>query len=231
MLQDAFPNQRRELVEHLREAGIIRTDRVARAFVAVPREEFVWPGTRRQAYVDSPLPLGATGQTISAPHMVAIMLEELRLAPGHTVLEVGTGSGYNAALIADIVAKQAETRGCVVTIERVHDLVPFAEANLARTSYADIVKVVWGDGTLGYPERSATPLYDRIVVTAAAPRIPTPLERQLRADGVLLAPVGGWEGQTLVRLTKTRNGRHRTEDLGGCIFVPLIGAEGFGGEA
>jgi protein-L-isoaspartate(D-aspartate) O-methyltransferase len=218
-------------VARLREAGLIRTNSVARAFGAVPREEFVWPDTLDQAYVDTPLPLGGTGQTISAPHMVAIMLEEMRLAPGHRVLEVGTGSGYNAALMADVVAKQAEPKGSVVTVERVQELVAFARANLARTSYADLVDVVWGDGTLGHPERGVMPLYDRIVVTAAAPRIPPALERQLRGDGLLLVPVGGWEGQTLIRLTKGRGGRSETEELGGCIFVPLIGAAGFGGEA
>ena len=214
--------ERERLVWKLEKEGILKTREIINAFLKVPRELFVWPGMEDQAYWDTPLPLGDTGQTISAPHMVAIMLEELRVKPGMKVLEIGTGSGYNAALIAELVGQEGE----VVSIERVKELVEFAKNNLKRAGYASIVKVVHGDGTLGYPPRSTEPIYDRIIVTAAAPRAPRYLILQLKENGILLAPIGPRSYQELTRITK-KGGQIYEEKLGGCIFVPLIGEDGY----
>lgn len=224
-----YAEQRRRLVESLVAEGIIRSPEVRRAMLRVPREEFVWPHLRSQAYIDAPLPLGETGQTISAPHMVAIMLEELRLAEGLRVLEIGAGSGYNAALLAEIVSPTGRRNpvGRVVSVERVPDLVEFARSNLERTGYADRVEVVMGDGTLGWPSRSETPSYDRIVVTAAAPKIPHYLKCQLKPGGIIVIPVGDLATQTLIRAIKEPDGRLVTEDRGGCVFVPLVGDNGY----
>ena len=219
-----FSEARRRLVENLKREGIIRSLEVEAAMLEVPRELFVWPGYEEDAYADAPLPLGSTGQTISAPHMVAIMLEELRLKPGHVVLEVGSGSGYNAALIAEIV----KPGGRVVTVERVPELADFARGNLERAGYeAPLVKVVLGDGSLGYPPREHREIYDRIVVAAAAPRVPEPLLAQLKKEGVLLVPIGPPGYQDLLRVAKTKSGGILEEHLGGCVFVPLMGEYGY----
>jgi len=217
-----FDKERERLVRRLEREGILKTSEVVRAFLKVPRELFVWPGMEDQAYWDTPLPLGDTGQTISAPHMVAIMLEELKVKPNMKVLEIGTGSGYNAALIAELVGPKGE----VITIERVQELVEFAKKNIERAGYASIVKVIHGDGTLGYPPKSTEAIYDRIIVTAAAPRVPKYLLLQLKEEGILLAPVGPPGYQELTRITK-RGGQLHEERLGGCVFVPLIGEDGY----
>ena len=217
-----FDKERERLVRRLEREGILKTSEVVRAFLKVPRELFVWPGMEDQAYWDTPLPLGDTGQTISAPHMVAIMLEELKVKPNMKVLEIGTGSGYNAALIAELVGPKGE----VITIERVQELVEFAKKNIERAGYASIVKVIHGDGTLGYPPKSTEAIYDRIIVTAAAPRVPKHLLLQLKEEGILLAPVGPPGYQELTRITK-RGGQLHEERLGGCVFVPLIGEDGY----
>jgi len=213
---------RASLVESLKRQGIIRSRRVEEAMLRVPRELFVWPGTEDRAYDDVPLPLGGTGQTISAPHMVAIMLEELGVREGDSVLEVGSGSGYNAALLAELAGRE----GSVVSVERLPGLVEFARRNLARAGYADRVSVVLGDGSIGYPPRLARPLYDRIVVTASAPRIPHYLQAQLREGGVLLIPIGPPGYQVLTRVRRVGGSFHR-EELMGCVFVPLVGEDGY----
>ncbi len=217
-----FDKERERLVRRLEREGVLKTSEVVRAFLKVPRELFVWPGMEDQAYWDTPLPLGDTGQTISAPHMVAIMLEELKVKPDMKVLEIGAGSGYNAALIAELVGLKGE----VITIERVQELVEFAKKNIERAGYASIVKVIHGDGTLGYPPKSTEAIYDRIIVTAAAPRVPKYLLLQLKEEGILLAPVGPPGYQELTRITK-RGGQLHEERLGGCVFVPLIGEDGY----
>ena len=166
-----FASQRKRLVGNLQREGSIKTNLVVNAFLNVPREEFLPEESRAHAYVDSPLPLGESNQTISAPHMSAIILEELDLRPGLNVLEVGTGSGYNAALMAEIVspATGKETAGKVLSVEILPELAEFARSNLRRIGYSGRVEVVEGDGTLGYPEGSTDPIYDRVVVTAGAP--------------------------------------------------------------
>jgi len=149
-----FEEQRRRVVETLVYLGYLKNPRVIKALLTVPRELFVPEHMREYAYIDSPLPIGH-GQTISAIHMVAIMTEELAPEPGDIVLEVGTGSGYQAAVLAEIVARQDPVRrGHVYTIERIRELVEFAKRNLERAGYGNYVTVIHGDGTLGYPERA-----------------------------------------------------------------------------
>ena len=161
-----------------------------------------------------------TGKT--GRHMVAIMNEALELIEGLTVLEVGSGSGYHAATIAEIVGP----RGHVYTLEMVEDLVRFARDNLERAGYGDRVTLVLGDGSLGYPDRAP---YDRIVVTAAAPDIPPVLVEELKLDGILLVPVGGrFFPQELVMVRKKADGKIERRELGGVAFVPLKGKQGFG---
>jgi protein-L-isoaspartate(D-aspartate) O-methyltransferase len=214
------------LADSLAAEGLLKSEQVLKAFMSVKRELFVWPGTEEQAYFDMPLALGDTGQTISAPHMVVIMLEALRPKPGDVVLEVGTGSGYNAALLAEMVAPPDGRRGKVISLERVPELFDFASRNLARAGYFGRVEVVLRDGTLG--DSSGTEgLYDGIVVTAAAPRIPAALKKQLKVGGILLIPLGPLGYQNLIRLVRASADRFVEEDLGGCVFVPLVGKDSY----
>jgi protein-L-isoaspartate(D-aspartate) O-methyltransferase len=223
-----FDEKRKFLVEELKERGIIKSKEVEQAFLAIPREEFVWMDTTEEAYFDVPLPLGHTGQTISAPHMVAIMLEELDLTKGIQVLEIGTGSGYNAALIAHIItdAKKVE-EGRVTTIERVHELVQFAKMNLSRVSYSKYVDVFEGDGSVGWPPYSEKEYYDRIIITAATPRFPKILVKQLKVNGIILAPIGNMFYQVLTKGKKTADGQIKIKKDVECMFVPLVGENGY----
>lgn len=205
------------MVARLRASGYIRTDRVAQAMLTVPRERFLPADLQGQAYTDTPLHIGE-GQTISAPHMVAIMAEALDLRPGHRVLEVGGGSGYHAAVMAELV----RPGGRVYSVERLPNLAATARSNLEAAGYADQVEMVVADGTLGLPEHAP---YDRISVAAASPRVPEPLKEQLAEEGMMLVPVGGLFYQELVLVTRHR-GRFSTRNLGGCAFVPLIGEHG-----
>ena len=188
---------------------------VLRAMGTVPRDAFVPPVQARFAYDDCPLPIGE-GQTISQPYIVALMAEAAELGPGDRVLEVGTGSGYGAAVLSRIATQ-------VVTIERHEVLAERARAALADLGY-DNVAVVVGDGSLGWPD--AAP-YDAIVVTADAPSVPEALVAQLADGGRLVIPVGRSPGyQTLVRVRR-RGDDLVTDDLGAVAFVPLIGEQGF----
>ncbi|MEM1639396.1 MAG: protein-L-isoaspartate O-methyltransferase [Desulfurococcaceae archaeon] len=219
----SFEAQRRRVVEFLVSMGYLRNPSVIKALLTVPREEFVPAHLREYAYVDSPLPIGH-GQTISAIHMVAIMTEELNPLPGDIVLEIGTGSGYQAAVLAEIVAKQDPSkRGHVYTIERIPELVEFAKRNLARAGYGDYVSVIQGDGTLGYPEKAP---FDKIIVTAAAPDVPKPLIDQLADGGRLVIPVGDLYFQRLLIIDKVNGKLHKRYGIE-CVFVPLIGEYGW----
>ncbi len=220
----SFEKERKKLVERLVEEGVIRSEKVKKAMLAVPREEFVPPSVRQWAYVDQPLPIGH-GQTISAPHMVALMTELLDPQPGDKVLEIGTGSGYQAAVLAEIVAKSDPSkRGHVYTVERIKELADFARRNLARTSYIKYVTIIVGDGTLGYPKEAP---YDRIIVTAAAPDIPEPLLQQLKPGGRMVIPVGDTSIQRLYIVDKKPSGEISVKEDIYCLFVPLVGKYGW----
>jgi len=182
----------------------------------VPRELFVPGPLRDLAYADGPLSIGE-GQTISQPYIVALMVEALCLYGGEKVLEIGTGSGYAAAVLAEIA-------GQVYTIERIGQLAQKAETVLEEIGY-DNVQVIEGDGTLGWPQQAP---YDAIVVTAGGPEIPESLKNQLKAGGRLVIPVGAdMYNQELLRVTRVSESEFRSENLEYVRFVPLIGAEGW----
>jgi protein-L-isoaspartate(D-aspartate) O-methyltransferase len=178
---------------------------------AVPRERFVPEALRRRAYDDAALPIGA-GQTISQPLIVGIMLEALRVRPGDRVLEVGTGSGYQAVLLARLAQD-------VTGVERVPALLERAREAIAAIGCTNI-HVFAARDMLGWPERSP---YDRIIVAAGAPHVPRALIEQLAMGGVMVLPIGTPRSQELVRVTKTSHGME-IERLGPCAFVPLVGA-------
>jgi protein-L-isoaspartate(D-aspartate) O-methyltransferase len=215
-----------ELIQKLVRGGILRSPNVIRALRQVPREPFLPENVKASAATDCPLPIGS-GQTASAPHMVSIMDEALELKVGHKVLEVGAGSGWHAATIAEIVAPSDAPKkewGHVYTIERIAELAAFANQNITKAGYGDRVTVIHQDGTLGYPKEAP---YDRILVAAAGPEVPKPLVEQLKNGGILLVPVGGAQFyQKLVRVRK-KDGKTVEENLGGVAFVPLIGKHGF----
>ncbi len=225
-----FKKRRELLVKKLIREGILRTEKCINAFLKVPREKFVWKGLEEDAYYDSPLPLGSTGQTISAPHMCAYLIEELELETGDHVLEIGGGSGYQAALIAECVAPtdgDPSKWGHVYSIEINRELAEFARKNLEETGYGDRVDVILGDGSLGYPPMDENERYDKILLTAAAPKIPSPLIKQLKKNGILIAPVGRGFFQDLVKLIKLEDGSVMEKRLTKVAFVPLRGAYGW----
>ncbi|NHJ12231.1 MAG: protein-L-isoaspartate(D-aspartate) O-methyltransferase [Candidatus Thorarchaeota archaeon] len=224
MSANPFAREIDYLVNQLKRRGYIKTESMEHAFRSVPREEYVLPSARRHAYKDSPLSIGH-GQTISAPHMCVIMCEGLKLEEGMIVLEVGAGSGYHAALCAEMIAPEgASNPGHVYTIEIVKELIDFARANLERTGYADRVTLIYGDGGKGLPEKAP---FDRIFVAAAAPTIPSPLLDQLKPGGIMLIPVGS-RGfyQELMLVEKDLDSQVRTRRWGGVAFVPLTGEYG-----
>jgi protein-L-isoaspartate(D-aspartate) O-methyltransferase len=217
--EDEYASRRRRLVENLELGGHISRPEVVEAMKAVRRHMFVPERQLEDAYADHPLDIGE-GQTISAPHMVGIMAEQLDLHRGQNVLEVGAGSGYHAAVTAHIVGPS----GHVYTVERIASLAERARCNLEQAGYSATVTVVTGDGSLGLPEHAP---YDRIFVACAAPDVPAPVVEQLKEGGKMLVPVGtGHFGQDLI-LVEKKNGKVVKSDLGGCIFVPLIGEHGF----
>ena len=211
---DEFAALRRGMVEtQIRKRGVTST-RVLEAMAAVPRHEFVPEQFRSEAYADKPLPIGE-GQTISQPFMVAAMTEALELNGEERVLEIGTGSGYQSAVLS-LLARE------VISVESRTPLALAAQERLTRLGYAN-VHVHNGDGSAGFPE--AAP-YDAILVTAGAPEIPAVFVNQLREGGRLVIPVGDQENQTLVQ-AKLRDGRLKRRTLLGCRFVPLLGRYGW----
>jgi protein-L-isoaspartate(D-aspartate) O-methyltransferase len=212
----ALGEARDQMVDRQIVARGVRDPSVLGAMRKVPRDCFVSEGQAAQAYEDRPLPIGE-GQTISQPYIVAAMAEAVRLRPGDRVLEIGTGSGYAAAVLAEIAAE-------VFTIERVASLAESASRRLAALGYTN-VHVRHGDGSLGWPEHAP---YDAIVVTAGGPDVPPSLLRQLAAGGRLVMPVGpsAWS-QQLIRIVRTGAGAYEREALEEVAFVPLIGAEGW----
>lgn len=204
--------RKEKLIESLRNYV---SERVVEAMARVPREEFVSEELRPLAYEDRPLPIGY-GQTISAPHMVAMMCDILDLREGMKVLEVGGGCGYHAAVMAELIGPS----GHVYSVERIPELVEFARRNLERTGYKNVTMIL-GDGTLGYKDQAP---YDRISVAASAPDIPEPLKEQLKQGGRMVIPVGSYS-QDLLVVTKDHD--LKVERAMGVIFVPLIGEYGF----
>jgi protein-L-isoaspartate(D-aspartate) O-methyltransferase len=202
------------MVDHQIQARGVEDRRVLDAMRKVPRHVFVPREYVDSAYADRPLPIGL-GQTISQPYMVAVMTEALKLEGHEKVLEVGTGSGYQAAILAEIVDH-------VVTLERLPELAEAAGDALRQLGYIS-VEVIVGDGSKGYEARAP---YDGIVVTAGAPKIPSALTDQLADGGRLVIPVGNSFQQTLTRVTRRGDGQD-IERLEGCVFVPLIGEYGW----
>jgi protein-L-isoaspartate(D-aspartate) O-methyltransferase len=210
-----WASERQEMVEtQLRRRGI-RDERVLRAMGAIPREEFVPPEHRVMAYRDEPVHIGY-GQTISQPYMTALMAEVLELDGTETVLEVGGGCGYAAAVLGALAAR-------VISVEIVPGLVAFARANLRKTMRGGNVTVAQGDGSVGYEEGAS---YDAISVAAGAPDIPMPLLSQLKDPGRLTIPVGDRADQEL-RVVRKLNGRIDYRVATQCRFVPLRGGEGW----
>jgi len=211
---DNFELLRNEMVDTQLIPRGISDPRVLGAFRKVPRHLFAPENIRASAYDDAALPIGE-GQTISQPYMVAIMTELLKLKGNEKVLEVGTGSGYQAAILAELCRK-------VITIERIEKLSERAAKVLKEIGYSNLEFVV-GDGTLGYSKEAP---YDGIIVTAGCPEIPPPLIDQLAEGGRLVIPVGERYLQTLTIATKEK-GKISIEESIGCVFVPLIGKYGW----
>ncbi len=230
MNEEELAEARRRMVESLVHRNVLTKENCIRSMLRVKRHLFVWRGWERYAYRDNPLPLGSTGQTISAPHMCAYMLEALDLEEGDNVLEIGTGSGYHGALVAECVApsnRGEEAWGRVTTIESERTLYEFAKENLERSGYSGRVTCIHGDGTLGVPPMVEKELYDKILVTAGAPHPPPPLLKQLRKGGIFVIPVGGRFYQTLEKIVKREDGNPETLRLINCVFVPLLGKYGW----
>lgn len=202
------------MVRNQIEARGIRDPKVLRAMRDVARHEFVTEALIDQAYNDHPLPIGEQ-QTISQPYIVALMTEALQIGEDDRVLEIGTGSGYQAAVLAEIAYR-------VYTIERNRMLYDKTRKLLEQTGYYNIV-CRYGDGTIGWKEESP---FDAIIVTAGAPEIPKPLVDQLAVGGRMIIPVGSSFSQNMIKLFKDEQGIHQTE-LGGCRFVKLIGQRGW----
>jgi protein-L-isoaspartate(D-aspartate) O-methyltransferase len=211
---DPWETTRKQMVEHqLRRRGI-KDPCVLAAMEKIPRHRFLPNPDDPGAYGDYPLPIGY-GQTISQPYMVAIMTEALCLTGGERVLEIGTGSGYQAAILAELSRE-------VYSVERFPSLAERARSILADLGYTNVTLVI-GDGSLGHPQAGP---YDRIIVTAACPQISHPWVEQLAEGGIILAPIGDRWGQTLTKAVK-RGDKLDYQNLGGCVFVPLVGEHGW----
>ncbi len=221
--REAMPNgayqsdykSQRELMVQKQLAGRDITDkRVLSVMAEIPREKFIPTQWREYAYEDRAVPIGL-GQTISQPYMVAIMTQLLELTEEHRVLEIGTGSGYQTAILAKLSKE-------VFTVERIPELSERAKKVLSELGITN-VRFKIDDGTLGWPEYSP---YDRIIVTAGAPSVPEALTEQLSENGIMVIPVGPEEHQTLIKLTKS-DGKIYKEHILSCRFVKLIGQEGW----
>lgn len=205
----------KDLVNRLTERNLIESKEVKQAFLKVDRKDFLPKDKEKWSYSDTPIPIGK-GQTISAPHMVAIMTEKLEVKNRSKILEIGTGSGYQAAILAEIAEK-----GEIHTTEKVKSLYKTTQENLKR--YRNI-KIYKKDGSQGIPEVAP---FDRIISTCGAPEIPKPWKKQLKETGVILAPIGGKYKQRLKRYRK-EEGEIKEEDLNlPCAFVPMKGKHGF----
>jgi protein-L-isoaspartate(D-aspartate) O-methyltransferase len=224
-----FSEKRRRAVEALRSEGVLRGNHIVRAMMTVPRERFLRTEEMPYAYVDSPLPIGH-GQTTSALHMTALFCEYAEMKLGQKVLEVGGGCGYMSCVYAEIVAPSDQPEaewGHVWSVEIIKELAEFASTNVEKAGYASRVTVVHADASVGLSEHGP---YDVIIVTSAAPDIPSPLQEQIAPGGVLLIPSGTPHFfQELFRVRKGENSRLTRENLGGVAFVPLRGQLGWRG--
>ncbi len=205
-----FKAARTSLIEHL--SAEIKDERVLAAMARIPRECFVPPQERHFAYADRPLPIGLD-QTISQPFIIALMTQALELTGSEKVLEIGTGSGYQAAILAELAR-------LVITVERLPALAEAAKKALDSLGYTNIV-VHLAKETLGWPEEAP---YDVIIATAGAPRVPPDLVAQLAIGGRIVIPVGSRYTQELYKITRQKR-KHKVEELGGCRFVSLIGKD------
>ena len=210
-----YERQRQEMVKHQIEGRGVTDEKVLAALRKVPRHLFISEALQDQAYGDFPLPIGEQ-QTISQPFIVAEMTQALQLCADDRVLEIGTGSGYQAAVLAEIVFR-------VYTIERVHPLLVKSRRLFDQMQYHNII-TRYGDGTSGWVAESP---FDAIIVTAGAPRIPDKLVAQMAVGGRMVVPVGDQHSQELIKIYKEEKGVHRT-NLGGCRFVKLVGEYGWG---
>lgn len=216
-MDSQLDSQRQQLIASLRAAGI-HDQRVLAALASTPREEFIDTSLQAVAYEDRALGIGL-GQTISQPLMVAVMTQALQLQGSERVLEIGTGSGYQTSILAHLASY-------VYSVERYQQLAYQAYLHLQKQAISN-VSIYIGDGSLGWPDEAP---YDRILVTAASPVIPTRLILQLVRGGILVVPVGVREHQDLLFIRRT-SGQPEIQSLGGCLFVPLIGAEGWDEQA
>ena len=203
-----------DLIDYMVKAGTLKSKTIIKAFRSVAREKFVLPEYKKHAYIDEPLPILAD-QTISQPTTIAIMTEALEPKTGQKILEIGAGSGYQAAILSKIVGP----KGKIYTIERIKELYAFAAKNLQ--SYRN-VEIILGDGSKGYAKFSP---YDRIIVTAGTPKIPKILFKQLKEGGIMIVPIGPGANQKMFKIEKVNN-KMKTKDIGYFRFVPLIGEFG-----
>lgn len=223
----SFSELRREAIESLREQNILRTDAIIEAMLRVPREEFLPPESRSYAYVDTPIPIGFD-QTTSALHMTALFCEYGGMKAGQRVLEVGGGCGYMSCVYAEVVTPKPEPHddsGHVWSAEIIHELAEFGRSNVERLGYSDRVTFVEADASEGLHEGT---MFDVVIVTSAAPDIPSQLISQLEVGGILLIPVGTSAFyQELLRLKKDKYGKIHRENLGGVAFVLMRGKRGW----
>ena len=208
-----FEREKERLITHLIESGVLRTPRIIEAFIKIPRHLFVREDFLSHAYDDIPLPT-FRGQTISQPTTVAIMTEALNPKPGEKILEIGAGSGWQAALLAYCVGK----KGKVITIDLEKTLVEFARRNLKKLKLKLNVEVIQWDGKKGYEKEAP---YHKCIITAACKEIPRPVIKQVKSGGRIVAPVGDAWGQRMIVLDKISEKKFKTKDLGSFIFVPL----------
>lgn len=218
MFTNTHASLAREMVKKQLQPRGVTDAAVLEAMVRVPRHEFLdlLPGREAEAYTDKAMPIGS-GQTISQPFMVGMMTQLLQVEPGMRVLEIGTGSGYQAAILLELGVT-------LWSIEQSQSLASAAgESRLARQAPTDMLHLAWGDGTLGWPEGAP---YDRIIVTAGAPDLPAEYDRQLREGGLIVIPIGSRVEQKLTVFEKKDFTLHRHEHFA-CKFVPLMGQDGW----
>lgn len=216
---DKFEEKRKALIERLEDYGYIKNPKIKKAMLKIRRDDFVLPEHRGSAYDDSPLPIPADA-TISAPHMHAIFLSAADLKSGDKVLEIGAGSGILLAYMKELVGPKGEVMGVEITPE----VYRFAKNNLEKARYDKKVQLILGDGSKGVDKKR----FDKIIISATCPEVPKPLIKQLKAGGMIIAPVGEqYSHQELVCVQKTKQGKLVMKNLGGVVFVPLRGEHGW----